>query len=274
MSKSKFQTIYIWRAIFCLASIALLAWLFWQNLVPTGVLILEHRKVSPASPISDLHPQTRVIDLKDDGSSQRFFGDPVYFDVKVPRQFDKVVVDISWQNQAQPILELGARKIRGEFAFVLKPLQNKIIEGEEVKTWSCERYGEIIFCQKKKKYQRLSDFFAQPAGRVVTYHYTPSERVKYDIMNVNTRINDFDYLIANYEPPESLGSGWYRRRVVYDWQDFALHINQISFIVSAPKLQEGHGQIVVGDIKVTLQRPPLDWPGFVEYMKNQVRRLK
>lgn len=279
--------IWLWRGILLISSIALLLWLFYQNLVPTGVLVLHYKKGSPASLISDLHPAKRVIETMDD--NQTFYIDPIYFDVKVPRQFDKIIVDIAWQNQAQPILELGARKVRGEFGFVLEPLQNKIIDninldtraphpnplpkGEGTNPWSCQREAEVLFCQKVKKYNNLESFLANPVGKLSTYHYKPSVEIKYDAMNVETDINKYDYLIANYTPPRALGNDWYQREVEYDWKDFDVYINEISFLLSAPQLNLGHGQITAGDITVTLRRPPLDWPGFVEYIKNQLRRL-
>ena len=289
----KVYIIWLWRAILFAGSSALLGWLFWQNLVPSGILVLEHRKSDPASPISDLHPEKRIIELDED-DNQRFYIDPVYFDAKVPREFETVTLDIAWQNQSQPILELGARKTRDAWGFVLKPLQNKIIDevlasfgsidnslrqnGVEYNStpnsWSCDSYDDVIFCQKEKKYANLSGFFANPKGTVLSYRYNMPENIAHDEMNVNSNPNEYDYLIAVYEPPEPLGDDWYRASVKYDWQDFDLYINEISFLLSAPKLNKGHGQIVVGDILITLNRDPLDWQGFVDYVKNQLRRLK
>jgi|TARA_B100001971_G_scaffold205717_1_gene223564 hypothetical protein len=264
--------IYIWRAILAIVSIAILAWLFYQNLVPTGVLVLEHKKASPVSPITDLHPEKRIIELDEDGDNQRFYVDPVYFDAKVPREFDSVTVDITWQNQSQPILELGARKVRGAWGFVLKPMQNKIIDNLD---WPCQRYDGVIFCQRQEIYTNLSSLFASPPDeRILVYNYVMPEDVSHDIMNVNSDIAEYNYLIATYTSPELLGDDWYRTSIKYDWFDFALYINEISFLVSAPELHKGHGQIVLGDISITLKRDPLDFEGFVEYVKNQLRRLK
>ena len=261
--------IYIWRGILIVSSLALLIYLFYQNLVPSGVLVLEHKKGDPNSKISDLTPEKRVIYLPEDGENQRFFIDPVYFDVKTPRVFDKVKIKLAWQNQSQPILEIGARKSRSSFAFVLKPLQNKIIDKL---TWSCERYDQILFCQKQKNFSSLSEFLANlPIRRVLTYHYDLGGA---DKLNVATDINDYDYLVSTYTPPQSLGNNWFAREVEFNWNDFEVHINEISFVLSAPALNDGGGQIVVGDIVATLRRPPLDWQGFVEYLKEQGRRIK
>jgi len=287
------ETSIIWisRFVLVLLSIALLVWLFWQNMVPTGILVLEYKKASPASPITDLHPEKRVIELDEKDDVQRFYIDPVYFDAKVPRAFDEVVVDMKFQNQSQPILELGARKVRGAWGFVLKPLQNKIIDdvlasskrpplnpplstGGEGVSWACQRYDKVIFCQREEVYANLSSFFANPSGRVLSYNYVMPEDVSHDIMNVNTDVSNYNYLVATYEPPEALGDDWYRKSVAYDWREFALYINEISFLISAPELHKGHGQIVVGDINITLKRDPLDMDGFVEYINNQLRRLK
>ncbi|PIP67278.1 MAG: hypothetical protein CO042_00750 [Parcubacteria group bacterium CG_4_9_14_0_2_um_filter_41_8] len=293
--------IWLWRAVLSVLSVGLLVWLFWQNLVPSGILVLEHRKGDPASPISDLHPEKRIIELDQDNGAQRFYIDPVYFDAKAPREFETVTVQVAWQNQSQPILELGARKTRDAWGFVLKPLQNKIIddvltqstqpplnpplntsgeigvESPQAKgevPWQCQRYDQVIFCQKEQKYANLSAFFANPQGRILSYNYVMPENLEHDKMNVNTDMNEYDYLIATYRAPESLGNDWYQSSVIYNWQDFDLYINEISFLVSAPELNKGHGEIVLGDIIITLKRDPLDWEGFWEYVKNQLRRLK
>jgi len=264
--------IYIWRAALVIASIALLFWLFYQNLVPTGILVLEYKKGSAISPLSDLHPQERTIELPEDNSNQRFFIDPVYFDVKVPRAFDSVTVDITWQNQTQPILELGARKVRGSWGFVLKPLQNKIIDALD---WPCQRYDAVIFCQRQETYTNLSSLLASPPKeKVLAYNYVMPQDVVHDIMNVNTDISDYSYLVATYKPPVLIGDNWYRKEVKYDWSDFALYINEISFLISAPELHKGHGQIVLSDISITLKRGPLDWEGFFKYLMNQVGRFR
>ncbi len=257
------------RIILWLAAALFLGWLFYQNLVPTGILVLQHEPGSPASLISDLHPEKRIIESPD--NNQTFYVDPVYFDAKVPREFKKVKVSLAWQNKAQPVLELGANKTRGTFGFELRALQNKIIDNLQ---WPCQRAGETLFCQKNKKYNNLESYLVNPVGKLLVYRYKPIVEIKYDAMNVETDVNKYDYLIANYTPPQPLGNDWYQREVEYDWKDFDVYINEISFLLSAPQLNQGHGDITIGDIKVTLERESLDWPGFVEYVKNQLRRLR
>jgi hypothetical protein len=271
MRMKETSIIWIWRGFLATISIAILIWLFWQNLVPTGILVLNYSKGSAVSPITDLHPEKRIIELSQDDDNQRFYVDPVYFDAKVPREFDTVTVDVKWQNQSQPILELGARKVRGAWGFVLKPLQNKIIDQLD---WPCQRYDSVIFCQREKKYENLSSFFSNPQEGVLSYNYVMPENIKHDVMNVNSNPDEYDYIVATYESPKELEDNWYQKSIVYDWQDFALYINEISFLISAPELHKGHGQILVGDIIITLKRDPLDFEGFIEYGKNQLRRLK
>ncbi|MBI1961726.1 MAG: hypothetical protein HYS45_03440 [Parcubacteria group bacterium] len=281
--------VIVWRAVLWGGSLLLLGWLFSQNLVPSGEFILEYKKGSAISPISDIHPEKRVIDLGNE--SQSFFIDPVYFDAKVPREFDTVIVDMLFQNQSQPILELGARRLRGSWGFVMKPLQNKIIddvlassenhpptpssaeEGEAA--WKCQRYDGVVFCQKQERYPNLSALLAQPPSEpVLAYNYALPQNIRHDVMNVNTDISQYNYLVATYASPESLGDGWYRASVPFSWSDFELYINEISFLISAPELNKGHGQIVLGDISILLKRDPLDWDGFIEYVANQLKRLK
>ncbi len=276
-SRKYITLFHFWRGLLWIGAVSVLLWIFFQNLVPSGILVLEHTKGSPISPISDLHPEKRLIELPEDGDAQRVYVDPVYFDAKVPREFDTVTVDITWQNQSQPIVELGARKVRGAWGFVMQSLQNRFIDDvlyADTSPWDCNQYEGVLFCQKNNRYADLASFFTNPPTQgIATYHYTLPEGITADSMNVYTDLSEYNYVLASYTSPESLGNDWYTRRVTFNWQDFALHINEISFLLSAPDLHKGNGQIVVGDIVITLQRDPLDWEGLLSYIKNQFKRL-
>ncbi len=279
------EIILIWRAILVVASIGILSWVFFQNLVPSGEIVLTHKKDSASSLISNLHPKQRVFSTQREPDVQRFFIDPVYFDAKVPREFDTVSVEIIWQNDLHPIMEIGSRKVRGAWGFVVKPLENKIIDSvifdsnlSELsleKSWHCGYNGEVLFCQRKEPYKNLSEFFASPPEqKVISYNYNLPNEIAHDSMNVYSDISEYDYLIASYSLPEDLGDGWKKRKVVFGWNDFALYINEISFMISAPDLDKIGGQIGINGISIILKRDPLDWDGFIQYSKNQLRRLK
>jgi len=272
MSLGKEQKIiFFCRAFLLFFGFALILWIFFANLVPSGKIVLVHKKGDPGSKISDLHPDSRVIYLEEDGSYQRFFSDPVYFDAKVPRDFDKVVVEIIWQNQYQPILELGSRKTRDAWGFVLKPLENKILDNI---SWPCERYGDVLFCQKIKKYENLGDFLAQEISKTAYYNYEIPNCESCEKINEDTDLSDYDYVIASYVSPEDVGFGRKKKKIEFDWKDFDLYINEISFLISAPGIERGRGQVVLEEINITLNRDPLDFDGFVEYVKANLRRLK
>src|SRR3990167_4076109 len=101
--------------------------------------------------------------------------------------------------------------------------------------WKCQRYDRVIFCQKQEHYANLSALLAQPPSEpVLAYHYALPADVRHDVMNVNTNINQYNYLVATYTPPEPLENGWYQASVTYDWSDFELYINEISFLISSP----------------------------------------
>lgn len=109
-------------------------WLVSKNLIMTGELIVEKDFCSPSRLISGLYPENRV-GLMEKGEDtecfQRIFIEPAYFKLKVPRTFNRVKIEIIYQNPNHPVLQLALMQKRInplDWNFQLKPLESPISE--------------------------------------------------------------------------------------------------------------------------------------------------
>jgi hypothetical protein len=79
--------------------------------------------------------------------------EPVYFDVFMPRDFDIINLEFTFQNQFNSLIQLGAQV--GEEGWDLKPLESQIIDNL---IWpSVEENGLVLF-QRDYKYNSVKEF--------------------------------------------------------------------------------------------------------------------
>jgi len=105
----------IYRVFLILIVLLLGIWLISKNLVMAGELIVEKDFCYPSRLISDFYPTNRVGLIEKNGELecfQKIFIEPAYFKLKVPRTFNKVKVEIIYQNPDHPVLQLALMKKR------------------------------------------------------------------------------------------------------------------------------------------------------------------
>lgn len=109
---SEKNIIKLLRLIFGAIFLILLSWLFFQNLVVRGELTAVRDFCFPTRLISGLYPEDRVGSLERKGENcwQRIFVEPVYFELRVPRTFSEIELEIVYQNPQHSILQLGLMK--------------------------------------------------------------------------------------------------------------------------------------------------------------------
>jgi len=124
----------IYRIFLILIVLSLGVWLISKNLVMTGELIAEKDFCSSSRLISDFYPENRVGLIEKEGGTecfQRIFIEPAYFKLKVPRTFEKVKVEIIYQNPNHPILQLALMQKRInplDWNFQLRRLESPMSE--------------------------------------------------------------------------------------------------------------------------------------------------
>ncbi len=149
--------------------ILLFGWLATQWLVPSGVFFVSHT-VGEESPFIDgLQPGTRVLSSED--GVQAIVGDPAFFFVHPHRDFERIVLEVWFQNDMVPIVELGALTRINPESYTLLPVHNRLIDGS---SWNRIDEDGIVLLQREKKHESLTAFFADPPARdtVATYRTT------------------------------------------------------------------------------------------------------
>ncbi|MDO9579720.1 MAG: hypothetical protein Q7J06_04005 [Bacteroidales bacterium] len=128
----------IYRFFLILIVLLLGSWLISKNLVMDGELVVEKDFCFPSRLISDFYPENRVGSIErqeGEGCFQRIFIEPAYFKLKIPRTFNKVKVEITYQNPDHPVLQLALMQKRVnplDWNFQLRPIES--LQSEEWQT--------------------------------------------------------------------------------------------------------------------------------------------
>jgi len=158
-------------------TLLLFLWIFNKYFSPLGKLTVVYDFKDDSEYISHLEPWQRLLPPEELNGDwvQSIKDDLVYFDVKSPRWFQKANVEITFQNQDQPIIEIGARVKGNEKGYFDKSLQNKLIDNL---TWSKITEGEVSLYQKEEKYDSINDFLINfPDNEIIgEYFYRLPEK--------------------------------------------------------------------------------------------------
>ncbi|NQV90351.1 hypothetical protein HQ487_02990 [Candidatus Uhrbacteria bacterium] len=160
--------------------IGIMCWLLSQWIVPSGGFFVSH-VVGEDSPFVDaLQPEIRVADVEKSNageSVQAILEDPVFFFVHPHRDFfDEVVIDVWFQNETVPIVELGGLVRTNPDVYSLFPLHNRLIDES---TWSRMDEGGLVLLQKEKTYDSISSFLADPPAQDAVAVYRTELDVSY-----------------------------------------------------------------------------------------------
>lgn len=114
----------LWCGLFVLAGLILLGWLAWSDLVVSGELRSTYAFTKPSPYILSLAPKDRLGDFhwgKDSGRSwQTIIDDPIYFDLRLPRQFSAVKFNLIYRADEQDTVKLGAFYNKDSYQYQLR----------------------------------------------------------------------------------------------------------------------------------------------------------
>ena len=117
----------IFRVFLIIVAICLVVFLIYQDFVPSGILIVENTIKERSAIFSDFYPNVRIREIECDEAGEcwrTMTCDPLYFDITIPRNFDKARVIIEYKKDSeQEIFQIGLRKKGNEWNFQLKPLE-------------------------------------------------------------------------------------------------------------------------------------------------------
>jgi hypothetical protein len=152
-----------------LSAIAVVLWLVWQNLVPSGVFVAHWRPDKPSALIGPLVPESRLLPLAiaDDGTFYRaLVSEPVNFDVRLPSTFSTATVTAKVATGAA-IVELGGLASRETWVNDLRPASNAILDKLD---WTVVRDNGLALYERKPDFKTVADFLANvPSSGVAAY---------------------------------------------------------------------------------------------------------
>ncbi|MDA1038626.1 MAG: hypothetical protein O2877_02980 [bacterium] len=164
---------YLFRTILVLAAVGLFIFLGWKEYAPSGVLSISKNVSEPSPFLSRVLPDTRAEEIfidRDGRALRSIVGEPVYFTLLTPREFNEVEVEVSFINEDAPIVELGALVNVEQENYHLLPLQNKLLD--EL-SWEIQREGDVVLYDRHGKYKSIADFLvdAPSLNEIAVYHY-------------------------------------------------------------------------------------------------------
>ena len=155
--KILFIRILLWGGLF-----SFVFFLFWQGIVPTGKIIYSRDYSDSNFFISDFTPKERFEKIE---GTRLVNGNPIYFSLFTPRIFDKATLNIKYKNiedvsedeRQNRVIEAGILVDGKNWRHELKPIENKIIDQLSL-VWDNIKEGDLVFLQREKKYNSISDF--------------------------------------------------------------------------------------------------------------------
>lgn len=115
----------ITAVVLILLPFLILGWLIKKDLVISGRLSLVYDFSHESPLITDLFPAKRLTEIKrlsESEFSQSLLGEPVYFETRVPQNFKAATVEMIYQNQAVPLVQIGLRVIgKGDWNYYFQP---------------------------------------------------------------------------------------------------------------------------------------------------------
>lgn len=110
------------RVILIAIPVVFLGWLLSKDLVVSGKLEATYDFKSASPFIMPLAPKARVSEIKTENGVyyQSMFDDPIYFDVRLPRPFQKITLWIKYRPDAGQAVRLAVFSDKDQWKFEVK----------------------------------------------------------------------------------------------------------------------------------------------------------
>ncbi len=169
----------LWSILFLIV-----AFFLYKGLIPGGRLFFSHNFSSDGVFVSKLSPDDRF--RVDSNNNIDAIGNPLYFNLRTLRNFQRVDMTLVYKNEEFSLLEAGVLMDGSNWNYQLKPLENKIIDRLISNSeWSMLEDSGLLLLQKSNKYSSISKFLKNPP-----------ESDKLALYNYNLKS---DYLVSDYK---------------------------------------------------------------------------
>ncbi len=129
------------RVVFVLVPVLVFGYFSYKYVNPSGVLEFEYDFCRETTPyVSGLTPKGRVLDIEKTKTrcEQRMVIDPVYFDVRLPQSYRKVILDTEVEKSVEQKLRIGVGvnpdNWKWEFGENMKTSENENIKTRTYRT--------------------------------------------------------------------------------------------------------------------------------------------
>ncbi len=158
-NKGTTKTLKAIKAVIWLSPVILFIWLVNNYFVPGGTLEIKYQAGDTSNIVKNFASKEidRIIGSKNVPGSRASFQmittTPLYFDVKVPRPFQKATVRLKYQNPYnQPEIKLGIRSASGAYHYEDLAFAHPSLENLP-EYWHKIQEGDLILWQKDKLYK-------------------------------------------------------------------------------------------------------------------------
>jgi len=148
----------------------IIIFLIYQAVVPLGQITYSITPCDNSFFIQKLQPKERVSEVDKTGCTQKIIGEPVYFNLNTQRTFNQAAVTVTYQDSGQNnIIELGPQADEWK-NYILRPLENKIIDGLN---WNKISGNGAVLYQREKKFKTIEEFLNNlpPREEILAYKY-------------------------------------------------------------------------------------------------------
>ena len=177
------------RIILWLIAFFVIGVFLYLAIIPSGEIEYSFDFDKKNGFISKLSPEERV-DFSDKNFQNKIIGNPVYFNLRVPRSFDTAEMQIKYKNKNDiPLIEAGVLADNISWRYNLKPMQNQLIDRFQL-VWKKEIKDGLLILKRPESASSTYEcnFFDNQASSsdintLAVYNYDP----------------DIDYILADYE---------------------------------------------------------------------------
>jgi len=217
----------IFRIFLMLFSFLLIIFLICQDLALSGKIEFQSDFKKFTSAISVLVPEERV----DSSEKNIIRQEPVYFDLYLPRDFEKAIFQFEFDNKDAELIEVGAQTENSQWE--LKPLN---LENLNNLNWTQIHSANSILWQKEEKYKSIEEFLANlpEINKIAVYNY--------DL--------DYDYKLSNYQAknyltviePQIAGNYQVLTYIKDETLDFLFEFQADNQVIGLAKIFNSQGQ--------------------------------
>lgn len=263
------KIIRVFRITLILFVAIFLVWLIDANFAPRGVWQVSYNNLKKSTPFVRFEDPNPFIGYFN--ASQKLnwiiYNDLTKFHVKLPVSFEKMKLVISYQNTGQDLIFFESQSrvgLENKKVILVADFLDRIdwprISGEEFNLWQRDSARQFL---------SLEEFLSDPPAqdKILNLNYeTMAQKLGLDAKEVYGRrekefsLDDYDYIIADYEPLENK-SGVKQARFEFELRDLFVNDNNFYFNLYAPGLAANQGKVMIDKLEITAFKKPL-WVRF------------